>query len=77
MAGPGCPLSDQSGYAQFGMMKTRLEKKCYELLGEHDEAQIYEWYRETAENGETSVHAYLKDVMCAADCKAKKKKNGR
>jgi hypothetical protein len=45
MAGPGCPIEDQSGYAQFGMMKTRLEKKCFEVLGEHDEAEIYAWYR--------------------------------
>lgn len=74
MAGPGCPLEDQSGYAQFGMMKTRLTKKCYELLGEHDEAQVYEWYRELADSDGTSVHAYLKEMMCAADCKPKKKK---
>eukprot|EP01048_Picozoa_sp_COSAG05_P004491 COSAG05_NODE_243_length_13035_cov_115.270022_10_plen_213_part_00 len=63
MAGPGCPIEDQSGYAQFGMMKTRLEKKCFELLGEHGEDEIYGYYLENAKES-----AELSLLVCKADC---------
>jgi hypothetical protein len=74
MAGPGCPIEDQSGYAQFGMMKTRLEKKCFEVLGEHDEAEIYSWYRRhkmgNDEGAQASSAAHLRDMVCQAECKS-------
>ena len=73
MAGPGCPIEDQSGYAQFGMMKTRLEKKCFEVLGEHDEAEIYAWYRKHRVENNDGEH--LRDMVCQAECKSTQSPN--
>ena len=88
LAGPGCPIEDQSGYAQFGMMKTRptptsctvqlqsaneklvragLEKKCFELLGEHDEIAIYEHYR--AQRDGDGEGAALHTMLCGRECR--------
>ena len=72
MAGPGCPIKDQSGYAQFGMMKTRLETKCFELLGEHGEDEIYGYYLENAKGS-----AELSLLVCKVDCNDPQEKKNR
>ena len=99
LAGPGCPIEDQSGYAQFGMMKTRptptssavqlqsaneklvragLEKKCFELLGEHDEIAIYEHYR--AQRDGDGEGAALHTMLCGRECRTdeeRRRKKGK
>lgn len=41
LAGPGCTVTDQSGFGQYGGFRSRLMAKCEEVTGREAEGDIY------------------------------------
>lgn len=41
LAGPGCVMTDQNGFGQYGGFKTRLKAKCEEVTGREAEEDVY------------------------------------
>ena len=60
-----CTVQLQS--ANEKLVRAGLEKKCFELLGEHDEIAIYEHYR--AQRDGDGEGAALHTMLCGRECR--------